>query len=145
MDRCGLRTGENDEGEPLSIPEGSRIITSDDVFDYMLTMRTENNEITQAKEEVKSQYAALKYGDNIRFSGMENYDEFRLQVQSRRRSVSRRKFIRQYAGNETALVSNGETALRYFRQSLQNDTLYCLDEPENSMSPRMQLELVQLL
>ena len=43
------------------------------------------------------------------------------------------------------LNSNGETALQYFEQKLKNDTLYCLDEPENSMSPKMQLELVKML
>ena len=43
------------------------------------------------------------------------------------------------------LNSNGETAIRYFEQKLKNDTLYCLDEPENSMSPKMQLELVAML
>ena len=33
----------------------------------------------------------------------------------------------------------------YFQKKLKNDTLYCLDEPENSMSPKMQLELVKML
>ena len=41
--------------------------------------------------------------------------------------------------------SNGETALSYFEAKLKNDTLYCLDEPENSMSPKMQLELKRML
>lgn len=54
-------------------------------------------------------------------------------------------FIRKYVGNEIELGSNGETALEYFRLHLKNDTLYCLDEPENSMSPKMQLELTALL
>ena len=35
--------------------------------------------------------------------------------------------------------------MQYFEQKLKNDTLYCLDEPENSMSPQMQLELVEML
>ena len=76
---------------------------------------------------------------------MENYDDFRLQVMSRRKSVSRRRFIKTLVGNEVPLASNGETALQYFEQQLANDALYCLDEPENSMSPRMQLKLVELL
>ena len=38
-----------------------------------------------------------------------------------------------------------ETALQYFNARLKNDTLYCLDEPENSLSPKMQLELVKRL
>ena len=33
----------------------------------------------------------------------------------------------------------------YFQKKLKNDTLYCLDEPENSMSPKMQLEFSKML
>lgn len=77
--------------------------------------------------------------------GMEDYEALRLQVMARKKSVSRRQFIRNTAGDEVRLNSNGETALAYFRKRLKNDTLYCLDEPENSMSPTMQLELVKIL
>ena len=41
--------------------------------------------------------------------------------------------------------SNGETALRYFDERLKNDRLYCLDEPENSLSPKRQQELAAML
>jgi predicted ATPase len=76
---------------------------------------------------------------------MKDYDELRLQVLARRPSVSRRKFLRRTAGTEVKLNSNGETALEYFETKLKNDTLYCLDEPENSMSPAMQLKLLAML
>ena len=69
----------------------------------------------------------------------------RLEALARKKSVSRREFIRRTVGDEVDLCSNGETALQYFEQKLKNDTLYCLDEPENSMSPQMQLELVEML
>lgn len=39
-DICKCVLGFNDEGEPQKIPEKSMIITSDDVFDYMLAART---------------------------------------------------------------------------------------------------------
>lgn len=76
---------------------------------------------------------------------MADYEDFRTQVQARRKSLSRRKFLRQRLGQELGLNSNGETALKYFNLKLENDTLYCLDEPENSMSPKMQLELKAML
>lgn len=145
VEKCGMTMAEDDCGERCAIPEGSRIITSDDVFDYMLTLRTGNDEITESKTRVREDYASLKYGKNIRFTGMDVYEEYRMQVMSRKRSVSRRAFIREMAGSETALHSNGETALRYFEERLENDTLYCLDEPENSMSPKLQLELVKII
>ena len=48
-------------------------------------------------------------------------------------------------GDEIRLRSNGETALEFFNYELKNDTLYCLDEPENSLSPKMQLALAETL
>ena len=37
--------------------------------------------------------------------------------------------------------SNGESALKYFTDHIDSDALYLLDEPENSLSAELQLEL----
>jgi predicted ATPase len=142
---CSYETGYDDYGEKMKIPEGSRIITSDDIFEYMLAARSGNDEIESSKEEAKEDWAVLKYGKGLRFTGMDDYEDLRLQNLARSRSVSRRKFLKKTLGEEVRLASNGETALLYFEKKLESDTLYCLDEPENSMSPRMQLELKKLL
>lgn len=142
---CECECGFDDEGFRHRIPNGSRIITSDDIFDYMLTVRTNNAEITEGKEKMKKDYATIKYGENVQFHGMEDYEALRLQLLARRKSVTRRQFIRKTVGDEVKLSSNGETALQYFHQKLKHDTLYCLDEPENSLSPKLQLKLVELL
>lgn len=145
VENCSYSLGYDDEGFEYRIPNGSRIITSDDIFDYMLTVRVNNNEISENKETAKDEWANLKFGETVKLEGMKDYEALRLQVLSRRKSVSRRQFILRTVGNEVKLNSNGETALKYFEQKLKNDTLYCLDEPENSMSPKMQLELVKML
>lgn len=142
---CKYSLGYDDEGFEYRIPNGSRMITSDDIFDYMLTVRTNNNEISESKEDAKEDWVGLKYGETVKLCGLEDYEALRLQVLARNKSVSRRQFIRKTVGHEAKLNSNGETALQYFEQKLKNDTLYCLDEPENSMSPKMQLELVRML
>ncbi|MBO4873312.1 MAG: AAA family ATPase [Lachnospiraceae bacterium] len=144
-DACQYELGYDDEGFRLRIPNGSRIITSDDIFDYMLAVRANNADIAEEIERGKAEHRRLKYGDTVKFNGMEDYEELRLQVMARQKTLSRRQFIRRTAGTEVKLNSNGETALAYFEQKLQNDTLYCLDEPENSMSPKMQLELLKRL
>ena len=41
--------------------------------------------------------------------------------------------------------SNGESAFLYFTQRIEEDGLYLLDEPENSLSPTRQQELCQFL
>ena len=145
VEGCKYTLGYDDEGFPHRIPNGSRIITSDDIFDYMLTVRTNNNEISESKEQAREDWVTQKYGDTVKFEGLQDYEALRLQVLARNKSVSRRQFIRRTAGEEVKLCSNGETALEYFQQKLKNDTLYCLDEPENSMSPKMQLEFVKML
>lgn len=140
---CTYTLGYDDEGFPLRVPNGSRIITSDDIFDYMLTVRGNNGEIAQNREEAKADWGRLHYGDSIRISGMHDYEALRLQVLARQKT--RRQFIRSAAGSETRLTSNGETALRYFEEKLKSNTLYCLDEPENSLSPKLQIELGNML
>ena len=41
--------------------------------------------------------------------------------------------------------SNGESAFKYFIEKIQENGLYILDEPENSLSPKRQLELKQFI
>lgn len=143
--RCGYTMYDDEEGFERRIPNGSRIITSDDIFDYMLTVRTNNQDIAENIEVARSRYGDLKFGETVKMQSMDDYEALRLQIQARSKSVSRRKFIRQTAGTEVKLNSNGETALEYFKGKLKNDTLYCLDEPENSLSPKLQLELKNII
>ena len=145
-DACKYEMGYDEEGFKLRVPNGSRIITSDDIFDYMLTVRTNNSEVFENIEQAReNDYGKLKYGATVKMSGIEDYEKLRLQVLSRRKSVSRRKFIQMTVGQEVKLNSNGETALQYFENKIKNNTLYCLDEPENSLSPKLQLKLVEFL
>lgn len=142
---CEHELGYDEEGFKHKIPNGSRIITSDDVFDYMLTVRTNNADIAENIEEAKDEWINLKFGKTVKFNGMEDYEGLRMQVLARQKNLSRRAFIKRTVGKEVKLNSNGETALEYFDTKIKNDTLYCLDEPENSLSPRLQIELVQML
>ena len=142
---CKCVMGYDEEGFTHRIPNGSRIITSDDIFDYMLTVRTNNAEISESIEEAREEWANLRFGETVKMKSMDDYEALRMQVLARRKSVSRRQFIRRTAGMETELHSNGETALEYFTTRLKNDTLYCLDEPENSLSPKLQLELKRII
>ena len=145
VDACRYEMAFDEEGFRHTVPDGSRIITSDDVFDYMLTVRTNNDEIGECREEARDQWGTLRYGNTVKFRGMEDYDTVRIQLLARSRSVSRKQFIRRVAGEEVKLNSNGETALRYFDERLKSDRLYCLDEPENSLSPKRQQELAAML
>ena len=149
--QCRYSMGCDDEGFKHRVPNGSRIITSDDVFDYMLAARTNNDDIREGIERGKDEYRAINsdrsggQGIKNRLTGMENFEEFRANALARDKNVSRRKYLQEVVGREVRMGSNGETALSYFEAKLKNDTLYCLDEPENSMSPKMQIELMGML
>lgn len=145
VEQCEYTLFDDDEGFEQRVPNGSRIITSDDIFDYMLTVRTNNQDIAENIEAARSRYGDLKFGETVKMQSMDDYEALRLQVLARSKSVSRRKFIRQTVGSEVKLNSNGETALEYFNSKLKNDTLYCLDEPENSLSPKLQIELRKII
>lgn len=145
VDACEAELAWGDDGPLEAVPAGSAIITSDDIFDYMLAARTNNEDITENRAEAREDWGRLRYGETVRLQGLEDYELLRAQVLARSKSVSRRRFIERTAGSETKLRSNGETALLYFEKLLADDRLYLLDEPENSMSPAFQLRLRELL
>ena len=147
LDMCRIRYGYDDEGYQYKMaPHESRIITSDDIFDYMLTIRSNNNEIADQIEYTKKYgYKALLQGETIKIKNLDDYEAVRTQVLARQKTLSRRQFIKKIVGEEIKLNSNGETAIDYFHKRLKNDCLYCLDEPENSLSPKYQQELVKLI
>lgn len=41
--------------------------------------------------------------------------------------------------------SNGESAFLYFTEKIEKNGLYLLDEPENSLSPMRQMELMRFI
>ena len=92
--QCMYSMCDDDEGFEQRVPNGSRIITSDDIFDYMLAVRTNNQDIAENIEVARSRYGDLKFGETVKMQSMDDYDALRLQIHARSKSVSRRKFIR---------------------------------------------------
>ena len=134
VDLCGM--------EARAIPAGSCIITSDDVFDGMLTVREVNDGIDRKREDVFEEYMEAKFG-HVRLESMDNYAKLRRQNQARRQTQSR--YVREELGMNVRTYSNGENAFRFFTNEIGEDALYLLDEPENSLSPKRQQELAQFI
>lgn len=127
----------------LSLPEGSRIITSDDVFDYLLNLRSLNQGVDTSREAMFEEYQRQKKRDDFRLRSMADYEELRDIVDARRMTQS--KYVRSRLAENVRERSNGESALTFFTEAIREDALYLLDEPENSLSPKLQLELRQFL
>lgn len=124
------------------VQHGSRIITSDDVFDYMLNLRALNDGIDLKREELFDEYLEAKYSD-FKYRSLEDYDELKKVNLSRRKTQS--KYVRENLMSNVREISNGESAFMYFTDKIKENGLYILDEPENSLSAARQIELVQFL
>lgn len=120
----------------------SRIITSDDVFDFMLDLRGLNQGIDRRREELFEEYLDAKYSQ-FQLRSLEDYDQLRKVNLARRKSQS--QFVRGALMDNVREHSNGESAFLYFTEKIKEDGLYLLDEPENSLSPERQQELVRFL
>lgn len=124
------------------IPENSRIITSDDVFDYMLNIRNLNEGIDHKREEIFEEYLDAKYS-HFQMRSLEDYEQ--LKKVNAARSLTQSRFVRSELMDNVREYSNGESAFRYFTEKIDENGLYILDEPENSLSPKRQMELMQFI
>lgn len=124
------------------IPVESRIITSDDVFDYMLNLRALNEGIDLRREELFQEYLEDKYSD-FKYRTLEDYEQ--LKRVNMARSKTQSKYVRKRLMDNPREQSNGESAFFYFTNKIQENGLYLLDEPENSLSPQRQQELLSFL
>lgn len=124
------------------IPKISKIITSDDVFDFMLNLRSINNGISLRREELFEEYFQNKYTD-FQLRSLDDYEKLRKINMAKKKSQS--YYVRQNLINNTREYSNGESAFMYFQNRIKENALYLLDEPENSLSPQKQLELIKFL
>ena len=124
------------------IPENSRIITSDDVFDYMLNIRNLNEGIDQKREEIFEEYLDSKYS-KFQLQSIADYEQ--LKKVNKARSKTQSRFVRGELIDNVREYSNGESAYKYFTEKIGENGLYILDEPENSLSPKRQMELAEFI
>ena len=125
-----------------AIPAGSLILTSDDVFDYMLDVRAINDNIDTRRGSLFDEYTEARTA-KFQMHSMEDYD--RLKQVSAARRYSKSQVARKTLSSNIRTHSNGESAFLYFTQRIEENGLYLLDEPENSLSPTKQQELSQFI
>ena len=119
-----------------------RIITSDDVFDYLLNIRCLNENIDGRRDALFDEYRQTRK-DGYTFRTMEDYEQLKQFIDAWRMTKS--AYVRKRVMNNAPEKSNGESALMYFTENIRENALYLLDEPENSLSAEKQQELRQFL
>ncbi|MDE6415336.1 MAG: AAA family ATPase [Anaeroplasmataceae bacterium] len=134
-----LEIGEN--GKPIELPFHRKMITSEDIFKILDSKKEFNQNIVLKTDEVNKQGKKL-LKEGYYYRGMEDFE--RLKDYNTMRS-SPKRYIASKVGTKKIQYSNGETALRYYMDMIENDGIYFLDEPENCLSPLYQLELRDLI
>lgn len=124
------------------IPEQSCMITSDDVFDFMLNLRCINEGIDTKREDLFNDYLEAKYS-KFTMKSLDDYE--RLKKVNLARSKTQSEYIRRNLMKNVREHSNGESAFLYFNDKIKENALYLLDEPENSLSSEKQIELQRFL
>lgn len=131
---CRVQTGE--------APAECRILTSDDVSDYLLDLRALNDGVDRRREALLQDYQNRKWSA-LEFHSLADYDQWKEGYDAKRRTSSR--FVNDRLEKNPDLFSNGETAIKYYVDRIGENSLYLIDEPENSLSAAFQQELAGFL
>lgn len=126
------------------IPDGSKYISSDDVFDFMLDIRAINKGVDRRREELFYEYYITRKTPLENLTSIDDYEEFK-RVMNAKRETKNSYVTARLAKKDLYTASNGESAFSYFTKEIKENALYLLDEPENSLSPERRLELAKFI
>ena len=126
----------------LSMCDEIKLISSDDVFDYLLDVQAINSNVHRKKEEITEEYFKLKDVNMDNFYN--NWEIIKKKNSINSKTVS--GYVREQLGtNNIISQSNGETALLFWQNEIKENAIYILDEPENSLSSINQLKLKKFI
>ncbi len=128
--------------QTATVPENSQILTSDDVFDFLLDSRSVNDGINDRRAELIQEYLDNKYAKH-QLRSMDEFEEWRKTREAKSKTQS--KYVRSRLMGNVNMRSNGENAMGFFAEHIDENALYLLDEPENSLSIVFQQELKKLI
>ena len=156
LERCTYKEGV--WYDDTSLQAKTTIITSDDIFKYMLDTRGKNEFISVQSQSARAEIGRIKraasdprfYTANewdalhhLDFETGENVDTFSRIVNMKKKSCA--QFVKDNIGEKTQTYSNGETGFMSLVENIVPERLYILDEPENSLSCKLQQELAQFI
>lgn len=126
------------------LPNGSKMITSDDVFDFLLDVRAMNEGVAKRRDGLVKEYFDTKDDHIGQLRSIDDFDEYKRRAEAQRSTASQ-YVTRRLSRLELDFKSNGESAYVYFTQKIRENALYLLDEPENSLSAPLQQELAKYI
>lgn len=124
--------------DPMEI----KAITSDDVFDYLLDIRSINTSVNRRKERLSQEFLQNKFSDG--FDSFGEYERIKEVTDAKTKTMSR--YVRERLANNNIIEhSNGESALFFWEREIKENGIYILDEPENSLSAENQIKLMKFI
>ena len=149
VDGCYYDLSIYDQEEMREFMSISRMITSDDVFNNIIKVRERNDNLDFKRQVIFDEKTLLNSrGEHKGPRGFNADDPKSIQKVLDYRDFSRlsaSQYVKRKIGEEERTYSNGENGFRFFTDAIQPGGLYLLDEPENSLSPEMQLDLTQFI
>ncbi|MEA4831223.1 MAG: AAA family ATPase [Oscillospiraceae bacterium] len=124
-------------------PRGSKIITSDNVFDYLLNIRALNEGVDDRREKLFDEYTETNKPLHYHLKSLADYEELKRINEAKHKTKS--AYVSRRLPENINGKSNGESAFAYFTQEIKENALYFLDEPENSLSVKLQIELIKFI
>lgn len=129
-------------------PKKGTIITSDDVFNYMLNVRAVNQDVDFNRKKLFEEYNKVISKPRRELLHVNFEDEKNVKTFDKNMAIinnSKSGFVKKTMKNNVREHSNGESALRYFMEKIEKNALYLLDEPENSLSAKNQILLAKYI
>jgi len=128
-----------------SIPDESMMIRSEDIMEQIANIRKKNAATDKMVKEWFRKGVDEDYTKGSLLREVAVQEQFEEVFEGGKGQNSFYAHVRKTLSEKFEEESNGETAIRYFKDKLWADNLYFLDEPENSMSPAFQMELAQYI
>ncbi len=125
-----------------------QMITSDDVFDYVLDIRAMNEGIDRRRDELMEDYWQRKdylsrENASFQLKSLSDYEALKRHNEAKRLTPS--KYVNTNVMRNLPEKSNGESAFLYFTEHIKENGIYLLDEPENSLAAGLQLKLAEFI
>lgn len=120
----------------------TKMINSEDIFDYLINIKCINSNLVNQRNNLVNEFVDNKYYKKAK--DVTDIEEMKKVISARKKTMS--KYVRENTlAKDIVEQSNGETALMYFTKEITENGIFILDEPENSLSPIMQIKLAKFL
>lgn len=140
---CGKTTALNIIAEKLHLKRDSLFNSGRFFSDYLDRCKYNESDFRRYGQFL-NHYSRIITSDDVFSFSMEKRN-FNKQLFRSEALKRKSPFLKERLEREEREHSNGETAMMYFIERMENEGLYLLDEPENSLSLENQMNLAQFI